>query len=137
MKELIKNSNEIPFDREVPSTEKPEKTIPCKISDRERLNKDEITLERRTVHLEKKAAYGMEQENTYESRTDDQDNHGTASFIRKPDVPGKTGGIIRSKTENRMRGLSETVFGIWMLTAWKGSREGKARPSWRMWHFLP
>lgn len=89
MKELIKNSNEIPFDREVPSTEKPEKTIPCKISDRERLNKDEITLERRTVHLEKKAAYGMEQENTYESRTDDQDNHGTASFIRKPDVPGK------------------------------------------------
>ncbi len=64
MKELIKNINEIPCDREVPSTEKPEKTIPCKISDRERLNKDEITLERRTVHLEKKAAYGMEKENT-------------------------------------------------------------------------
>ena len=54
MKELIKNSNEIPFEREVLSkrTEKPEKTIPCKISDRERLSKDEITLERRTVYLE-------------------------------------------------------------------------------------
>lgn len=106
MKELIKNSNEIPHEGEILfKREKPKKTIPCMISDRERLSKDEITLERRTVHLEKKAAYGMEQENTYGNRTEEQDNHGTASFIRKPDIPGKTGGIIRSKTEDRMRGI--------------------------------
>lgn len=130
MKELIKNSNEIPFEREVLSkrTEKPEKTIPCKISDRERLSKDEITLERRTVYLEKKAAYGMEQESTYGSRTDDQDNHGTASFIRKPDVPGKTGGIIRSKTENRMRGIVRNSFRYMDANGREGEQRGQNSP---------